>query len=82
MAMWRFVRSERKEVWDEAIEWPLGDIEAAQKIREICRTATGSAEKVGGVPDRSGAREVGREDVAAGDDAAGSAGAQEPAPSH
>jgi hypothetical protein len=53
MAMWRFDRSERKEVWDEAIEWPLGDIEAAQKIREICRSATDSAEKVGGVPDRS-----------------------------
>ena len=27
------------EFWDEAIEWPIGDIEAAHRIREICRTA-------------------------------------------
>src|SRR5882757_4269512 len=54
MAMRWFDRSERKEVWDEAIEWPIGDIEAAQKIREICRTAADSAERVGGVADRPG----------------------------
>ena len=42
-----FDRSERKEVWDEAIEWPIGDIEAAQKIRVICHSAADSAEKVG-----------------------------------
>jgi hypothetical protein len=36
------------EVWDEAIEWPLGDIEAAEKIRNICRSAADSADFVGG----------------------------------
>jgi hypothetical protein len=41
------------EVWDEVIEWPIGDIEAAQKIREICRAAAGSAEKVAVANDRS-----------------------------
>ena len=48
-----FNSGERKEVWDEAIEWPIGDIEAAQRIREICRSAADSAEKVGGAADRS-----------------------------
>ena len=51
--MWRFKKAKQPEVWDEAIEWPMGDIEAAHKIREICRSAASSAEKVGGVPDRS-----------------------------
>jgi hypothetical protein len=54
MGMRWFNSGERKEVWDEAIEWPIGDIEAAQKIREICRSAADSAEKVGGVADRPG----------------------------
>jgi hypothetical protein len=45
--MWRFKKSERKEVWDEVVEGPLGDIEAAQRIRAICRSALDSAEKVG-----------------------------------
>ena len=34
------------EVWDEAIQWPIGDIEAAEKIRAICRSAADSAEQV------------------------------------
>jgi hypothetical protein len=54
MAMWRFNKSERKEVWEEDIQWPIGDIQAAHKIREICRSAVDSAEKVGGATDRSG----------------------------
>jgi hypothetical protein len=33
------------EVWDEAIQWPIGDIEAAEKIRTICRAAASSAEQ-------------------------------------
>jgi hypothetical protein len=52
MAMRWFDKGKREEVWDAAIAWPLGDIEAAQKIREICRSATDSAEKVGAAPDR------------------------------
>jgi hypothetical protein len=46
MAMWRFTKDVRKEVWDEDIQWPIGDIEAAHKIRDICRSAVDSAEKV------------------------------------
>jgi hypothetical protein len=36
-----------KELWDEAIQWPIDDLEAAGKIRDICNSAVGSAEKVG-----------------------------------
>jgi hypothetical protein len=28
-----------KDPWDEEIVWPLGDIEAAERIRRICRSA-------------------------------------------
>lgn len=51
--MWRFGKRETKEIWDEEIQWPIGDIEAAHRIREICRSAADSAEKVAG-GDRSG----------------------------
>jgi hypothetical protein len=51
--MWLFDRRKRKEVWDEDIQWPIGDIEAAHKIRDICRSALDSAEKVApALPDR------------------------------
>jgi hypothetical protein len=39
-------RQRPAEVWEEAIQWPIGDIEAAEKIRTICRAATSSAEQV------------------------------------
>jgi hypothetical protein len=52
--MWWFNKGKRKEIWDENILWPMGDIEAAQKIRDICRSALDSAEKVGGFADRPG----------------------------
>jgi hypothetical protein len=48
MAMWWFSSGERTEIWDETIQWPIGDIEAAHRIREICRSAADSAEKVAG----------------------------------
>jgi hypothetical protein len=47
-AMWSFKKDKRKEIWDEAIQWPMGDIEAADKIRNICRSASDSAERIGG----------------------------------
>ena len=47
-----FNKSSRKEVWDENIQWPIGDIQAAHKIREICRSAGDSAEKIGSSADR------------------------------
>jgi hypothetical protein len=46
-----FDKGERKEVWDEEIQWPIGDIDAAHRIREICRSAVGSAEKRAGAGD-------------------------------
>jgi hypothetical protein len=47
--MWWFDKGKRKEIWDEEIQWPIGDIEAAHRIREICRSAADSAERVGGL---------------------------------
>ncbi len=49
VAMRWFGKNERREIWDEAIQWPIGDIEAAKKIREICRSAADSAATVRGV---------------------------------
>ena len=51
--MWWFNKGERKEIWDEDIQWPIGDIEAAHKIRDICRSAADSAQKLAGSADRS-----------------------------
>jgi hypothetical protein len=52
MAMWWFNKGKRREIWDEDIQWPIGDIEAAHKIRDICRSAVDSAEKLGGFAGR------------------------------
>jgi hypothetical protein len=41
-------RQSPPEIWDEGIDGPIGDIEAAHKIRDICRSAADSAEKVAG----------------------------------
>ena len=46
MAMRWFGGQKPKEIWDEDIQWPIGDIEAAHRIRDICRSAADSAEKV------------------------------------
>ncbi len=51
--MWRFKKGKGKEVWEEDIQWPIGDIEAAHRIREICRSAAGSAEEVAGLAGRT-----------------------------
>ena len=48
-----FKRAQRTEIWDQAIDEPIGDIEAAKRIRDICRSAADSAEKVGAAADRS-----------------------------
>jgi hypothetical protein len=52
--MWKFRRGEHKDIWDEEIQWPVGDIEAAHRIREICRSAADSAERAAGATDPSG----------------------------
>ena len=49
--MWRFSKNKQKEVWDEPLEGPIGDIEAAKKIRVICRAAADSAHRVGDAAD-------------------------------
>lgn len=38
-----FAKRKPAEIWDETIEWPLGDIEAAARIRAICEAAAPSA---------------------------------------
>lgn len=69
MAMRLFRKDRPPEVWDQPIEWPLGDIEAAHRIRDICRSAADSAEKVAsraGKPDtRRKKAEAGRYERAA-----------------
>jgi hypothetical protein len=50
--MWWFDKPKRIEPWDESIQWPLGDIEAAHRIRDICDAATDSAEKTAGFAGR------------------------------
>jgi hypothetical protein len=50
--MWWFSKPRRSEPWDENIQWPIGDIEAAHKIRDICDAAADSAEKVAGMAGR------------------------------
>lgn len=47
MAMRWFTRPRPPEIWEQPIAGPLGDIEAAHRIRDICRAAADSAEKRG-----------------------------------
>lgn len=42
-----FKKQKPAEIWDEPVQWPIGDIEAAHKIRDICRSALDSAAKAG-----------------------------------
>lgn len=45
----RWFRGEQPiDIWDETVEGPIGDIEAADRIRSICQAATASAELVVG----------------------------------
>ncbi len=43
--MWWSRKGGRKEIWDEEIQL-IGDIQAAHRIREICRSAADSAGKI------------------------------------
>jgi hypothetical protein len=47
MAMRWFNKPKPKEIWEEPVAWPLGDIEAAHRIRAICRAAADGAAKAG-----------------------------------
>lgn len=53
-----FQRAQHKDIWDDALEAPVGDIEAAKRIREICRSASDSAEIVGSSADRTNRKTV------------------------
>jgi hypothetical protein len=53
MALRWFNRPRPKELWEEPVAWPIGDIEAAHRIRDICRAATDSAAKAS-APDSKG----------------------------
>ena len=50
---WFNSRVPPRDIWEEPVPAPLGDIEAAERIRHICRSATASAEWVGGVAPRA-----------------------------
>ena len=66
--MWWFGKGKRREIWDEEIQWPIGDIQAAQRIRDICRSAADSAEKTAlaaGRPDKKKKYEAERYERAA-----------------
>lgn len=47
-----FKRAQRRDIWDDALEPPAGDIEAAKRIREICNSAADSAGIAGAAADR------------------------------
>jgi hypothetical protein len=47
VAMRWFNKGKQKEIWDQDIPHPIGDLEAARKIRDICESAAPSAETVG-----------------------------------
>ena len=42
-----FSRKKAEETWEENIRWPISDIEAAERIRRVCRSAVDSAASVG-----------------------------------
>jgi hypothetical protein len=42
-----FNKGKPNELWDEVIQWPIDDLEAARRIRDVCNSALGSAERVG-----------------------------------
>jgi hypothetical protein len=58
MAMRWFNKPKPKEIWEEPIAWPIGDIEAAHRIRDICHSAADSAAKTGSLAgDRDGQKQ-------------------------
>ncbi|MBR0776712.1 hypothetical protein JQ543_00805 [Bradyrhizobium diazoefficiens] len=59
----RWFAKKRLDIWDEAIEWPLGDIEAAERIRAICDAAASAANAAGSA--RADTRESARYERAA-----------------
>ncbi len=50
---WFGNKEQPRDIWEEPVPVPLGDIDAAERIRKICRTASDSAEWVGGAAPRA-----------------------------
>ncbi len=48
-----FGKEKPREIWEKAAASPFGDIEAAETIRNICRSASDSADFVGGFAARA-----------------------------
>src|SRR5262249_41090418 len=46
MAMRWFNKPKPLDIWDQPVAWPIGDLEAAHRIRDICRAAADSAAKL------------------------------------
>jgi hypothetical protein len=49
-----------RELWDEVGQGPIDDLEAVRLIRNICNSAVGSAEKVGGTATKANRQETER----------------------
>ena len=65
MAMRWFNKPKPKEIWEEPVALPLGDLEAAQRIRAICGAAADSAAKASAPDGKSRQDEFGRYERAA-----------------
>ena len=49
---WFNNKVQARDIWEEPVPVPLGDIDAAERIRAICRSASDSAQWLGGVAPR------------------------------
>jgi hypothetical protein len=61
MALRWFKRDRPAEIWDERIDGPIGDLDAAHRIRDICRSAADSAQQVAGLAGKSDSKKKKRE---------------------
>ena len=61
MALRWFKRNRPPEIWDERIDGPIGDLEAAHRIRDICRAAADGAQQVAGFAGKSDSKKKRRE---------------------
>jgi hypothetical protein len=65
MALRWFNKPKPKEIWEEPVAWPIGDLEAAQRIRDICRAAADCAAKAAAPDNKNRQEEFARYERAA-----------------
>jgi hypothetical protein len=65
MALRWFNKPRPKDIWEEPVAWPIGDLEAAHRIRDICRTAADSATKAAALDNKNRQDEFARYERAA-----------------